>query len=169
MIPGLSYILTAMVAGVLVDTFGSSSTPRQEYKLKLTSTAGFVLLAASYFMIAPAFARGTLQRLAFFVPSLVVLGIGVGFTILPTVSDLQSIAERRLGEDDESVSSKVSGVWGCAYGLGGALGPIVGGALDSAVGINWGSFIFSVVMLLAAGFMGYGAWTAKDVRHRAVD
>eukprot|EP00966_Prymnesium_polylepis_P015716 362999-Prymnesium_polylepis.1 len=36
MIPGLCYVLTAMVAGGLVDTFGGARAPQQEYRLKVS-------------------------------------------------------------------------------------------------------------------------------------
>uniref|UniRef100_A0A7S2G5Q6 Major facilitator superfamily (MFS) profile domain-containing protein n=1 Tax=Haptolina brevifila TaxID=156173 RepID=A0A7S2G5Q6_9EUKA len=56
MITGLTYILTAMVAGALVDNFGPATAPRQEYKLKLTQLVGFLILTAAYQMVSERFA-----------------------------------------------------------------------------------------------------------------
>ena len=114
-----------MVAGAVVDTFGGAAAQFQEAKLKRVSAAGFALLVLAYLFMAPAFARDALERLSVFTVALVALGVGVGLTIIPTLSDMQSIVERHQannGRHTDDVSAKVSGIWGSAYGLGSAIG-----------------------------------------------
>ena len=96
MLPAVVYILTAIVAGWLIDAFGTATTPQQEVRLKLTTTGGFGLLVLGYFFLAPPFAPALLERLPILTVALVGIGVGIGFTVLPSLSDLQGIAERRM-------------------------------------------------------------------------
>ena len=173
MIPGLVYILTAMVAGALVDSFGGAMAPRQEYRLKLTVSVGFGLLLIGYLFLAPAFAWPILQRLGVFAASLVALGIGIGLTVMPSNSDLQGIAERRMQPSEEAelaaLTSQVAGVWGSAYAAGQAVGPTVGGVLDATIGVNWGCFAFAMICAFGALLNAYGAWRAEKPVHIAIE
>ena len=130
------------------------------YKLKRLGVVGFAVLIVAYLFLAPVFARPTFENLGVLSGALVLLGIGVGLTILPTISDLQSIAERKLGKDDATLTSKVAGLWGSAFGAGAALGPLLGGCLGSAVGMNWGAFVFCVLCCVGLLLNTYGALAA---------
>ena len=177
-----------MVAGAVVDTFGGAAAQFQEAKLKRVAAVGFALLVMAYLFMAPAFARDALERLSVFTVALVALGVGVGLTIIPTLSDMQSIVERHQASNGchtDDVSAKVSGIWGSAYGLGSTIGiqfeqlrraplmmvlcagPIAGGALEDSVGINWASFIFGIVCAVGLVLNIYGAlvsfWRDRDL------
>eukprot|EP00966_Prymnesium_polylepis_P125250 2896508-Prymnesium_polylepis.1 len=165
MIPGVVYILTAMVAGATVDSFGGATAPRQEYKLKLMATVGFVLLYVGYLFLAPVFQRAALERIAVLAASLVAIGVGIGLTIMPSNTDLTSIAERRMqpsgDAEEEALTSQIAGLWSSSYYLGMVIGPIIGGTLESSIGINWGSFTFAVACACGALLNAWGAWQAR--------
>jgi MFS family permease len=164
MIPGLSYILTAIVAGALVDTFGGASTPHQEHRLKVTAAFGYMLFVLCFLFLAPVFARSALEKLVLFTPSLIALGVGFGLSVIPSFSDLGGIAERGMlpsgAGEEAALASQISGVWSSAYQLGQAVGPVMGGVLESTIGTNWGSFTFALLCACGAILNGYGAWHA---------
>ena len=142
----------------------------RRFKLKRLGVIGFGVLTVSYLFLAPVFAREALENLGVLTGALLLIGIGVGLTILPTISDMQSIAERHYGKQDSTLTSKVAGLWGCGFGFGACVGPLLGGGLFSAVGMNWCSFVFGMVCCAGLLLNAYGAVaaTAADKARRSV-
>jgi len=69
----------------------------------------------------------------------------------------------------QALTSQISGVWSSAYSFGQVVGPVVGGVLDSTIGINWGSFAFAMACAVGAALHGYGTWRARASVHVAAE
>jgi len=79
--------------------------------------------------------------------SLILLGAGCAFGLMPVLPAVLAVADREsLGH--AGIEDLASGMIGGAYYLGGGAGPILGGAATALVGFEWASTSYGIGLLL---------------------
>jgi MFS family permease len=106
----------------------------------------FALLGPSPFL-KPALASAGLLGGWLIWFSLVLLGSGCAFGLMPVLPAVLAVADREnIGHS--GIEDLASGMIGGAYYLGGGAGPILGGAATALVGFEWASTSYGFGLLL---------------------
>jgi MFS family permease len=127
------YVVVSIPVGRIVDRY-----PGDSRVFKLTTAAGFVVLALTFALLAPLQPStfgidgsplgATLNKLPCVAAAMALKGVGSAFSNNAVYPDLII----GLPADDAVLQATVSGLWNAAYAIGWAGGPLVGGVLYDA-------------------------------------
>jgi predicted MFS family arabinose efflux permease len=150
-------IFTAATGGILVSSLAAERLAKK-YAQRTLIVAGFVTTIAGIAVLL-ALVKGSPSAWAF-APGLLLLGLGVGVMLTPSVNVVQSaFAEDQQGE--------ISGLSRCISNLGSSLGTAIGGTiLVSSLGKT--SYGAAMIVLALIGIIGLGAallLPAERVQH----
>jgi predicted MFS family arabinose efflux permease len=139
-------IFTAATGGILVSSLAAERLAKK-YAQRTLIMAGFVTTIAGIALLL-ALVKGSPSAWAF-APGLLLLGLGVGVMLTPSVNVVQSaFAEDQQGE--------ISGLSRCISNLGSSLGTAVAGTiLVSSIGKT--SYAAAMIALALIGIIGLGA------------
>ena len=139
-------IFTAATGGILVSSLAAERLAKK-YSQRTLIMAGFVTTIAGIAVML-ALVKGSPSAWAF-APGLLLLGLGVGVMLTPSVNVVQSaFAEDQQGE--------ISGLSRCISNLGSSLGTAIAGTiLVSNIGKT--SYAAAMIVLALVGIIGLGA------------
>ena len=147
-------IFTAATAGILVSSFAAERLAKK-YPQRTLIIAGFVATIAGVVVLL-AMVRGSPSPWAF-APGLLLIGLGVGVMLTPSVNVVQSAFPEELQGEISGLSRSVSN-------LGSSLGAAVAGTiLVSSLGDS--SYVASMIVLAAIGVVGLGATLFLPAQH----
>jgi MFS family permease len=139
-------IFTAATGGILVSSLAAERLAKK-YAQRTLIMAGFVTTIAGIALLL-ALVKGSPSAWAF-APGLLLLGLGVGVMLTPSVNVVQSaFAEDQQGE--------ISGLSRCISNLGSSLGTAVAGTILVS-GLDKTSYAAAMIVLALAGIIGLGA------------
>lgn len=139
-------IFTAATGGILVSSLAAERLAKR-YAQRTLIVAGFVTTVVGIAILL-ALVKGTTSAWAF-TPGLLLLGLGVGVMLTPSVNVVQSaFAERQQGE--------ISGLSRCISNLGSSLGTAIAGTI-LASNISKTSYAAAMITLALFGGIGLGA------------
>ncbi|PSR66994.1 MFS transporter [Nocardia sp. MDA0666] len=146
-------IFTAATAGLLVSSLTAARLARM-FTQRTLIMAGFVVVVAGIVVLI-ALAGRTLNPWAF-APGLLLIGLGLGSMLTPSVNVVQStFSEERQGE--------ISGLSRCVSNLGSSLGTAIAGTILVA-GLSSHAYAVAMLALGVAGVIGLFA--AAGLPHR---
>ena len=143
-------VFTAVTAGILGSSLAAERLVKR-YPQRTLIRAGFVLSAAGIGLLLGLV--GASSRVVAFGPGLLLIGIGLGVMLTPSVNVVQSsFREEQQGE--------ISGVSRAVSNLGSSFGAAVAGTiLVSDLGSGNGTYIIAMVVLAALALVGLvAAW-----------
>jgi MFS family permease len=139
-------IFTAATAGILGSSLGAERLAKK-YRQRNLIIAGFIITLAGVGVLL-ALVNGSPNVWAF-TPGLLLIGVGVGVMLTPSVNLVQSsFPESRQGE--------ISGLSRSVSNLGSCLGTAIGGTILVS-GLTNRAYGFAMVTLAAIGLLGLGA------------
>jgi len=140
-------IFTASTAGILISSLAAERLAKRRAQRTLIR-AGFVVTLAGIALLL-ALVRET-SGVTTFVPGLLLIGLGIGTMLTPSVNVVQSsFPEERQGE--------ISGLSRSVSNLGSSLGTAIAGTiLLSAATEGTHSYVLAMVALAIAGLIGLG-------------
>ncbi|MEU7057251.1 MFS transporter [Streptomyces sp. NPDC046197] len=136
-------IFTAATLGLLVSSLAAERLVKRRAQRTLimagfvVTTAGIVILIALVHVIGSSWA---------FVPGLLLIGLGLGGMLTPSVNVVQSAF-------DEAQQGEISGLSRSVSNLGSSLGTAVAGTILVA-GLSTGAYAAALLALVVAGFLG---------------
>jgi len=141
-------IFTAATLGVLGSSLAAERLARR-YSQKRLIAAGFVIAAAGIVLLLALL--GASERVIAFGPGLLLIGIGLGTMLTPSVNVVQSaFPEAQQGE--------ISGLSRSASNLGSSFGTAIAGTiLVSELGSGNDSYVVAMIVLGAFALVGLGA------------
>ena len=121
----------------------------------LLSGVGLLLLGPSPWLSFIGFTEAS-QPLWLNIISLVILGISISLSLVPTFDKILNAVEKAGIEESFAMYSTVAGIWSCCYALGDFIGPALGGWLaDQPGGFVWcvtyvavACFIMAIIIVL---------------------
>jgi MFS family permease len=139
-------IFTAATGGILVSSLAAERLAKK-YAQRTLIMAGFITTIVGVVVLL-ALVNGSPSAWAF-APGLLLIGLGVGVMLTPSVNVVQSaFAEEQQGE--------ISGVSRCISNLGSSLGTAVAGTILVS-GLSNRAYAASMIVLAIIGFVGLGA------------
>ncbi len=139
-------IFTAATGGILVSSLAAERLARRHPQRRLI-LAGFVTTIVGIVVLL-ALAAGTPSPWAF-APGLLLIGLGVGVMLTPSVNVVQSAFP-------EDLQGEISGLSRCISNLGSSLGTAVAGTILVA-NLDRGSYGAAMTALALIGLVGLGA------------
>jgi MFS family permease len=142
-------IFTAATAGILVSSIAAERLARK-YRQKTLIVTGFVVTLAGIGLLLALLAVST--RNIAFVPGLLLIGLGVGTMLTPSVNVVQSsFPEEQQGE--------ISGLSRSVSNLGSSFGTAIAGTILVSVAAAPGNreYAWAMVSLAVFGLIGLGA------------
>ena len=139
-------IFTAATGGILVSSLAAERAARK-YAQRTLVMAGFITTIAGVVVLL-ALVKGSPSAWAF-APGLLLIGLGVGVMLTPSVNVVQSaFPEEQQGE--------ISGLSRCISNLGSSLGTAVAGTILVS-GLTNRAYAASMIVLAIIGLVGLGA------------
>ena len=139
-------IFTAATGGILVSSLAAEWAARK-YAQRTLIMAGFITTIAGVVVLL-ALVKGSPSAWAF-APGLLLIGLGVGVMLTPSVNVVQSaFPEEQQGE--------ISGLSRCISNLGSSLGTAVAGTILVS-GLTNRAYAASMIVLAIIGLVGLGA------------
>jgi MFS family permease len=139
-------IFTAATGGILVSSLAAERLAKR-FAQRTLIMAGFITTIVGVVVLL-ALVRGSPSAWAF-APGLLLIGLGVGVMLTPSVNVVQSaFAEEQQGE--------ISGLSRCISNLGSSLGTAVAGTILVS-GLSNRSYAASMIVLAIIGIVGLGA------------
>lgn len=155
---GTGVVFTAATVGVLVSSFAAQRLARR-FAQRTLIVAGFVGTVAGIALLL-AFVHHS-SRVVAFVPGLLLVGLGLGVMLTPSVNVVQS-------SFPESLQGEISGLSRAVSNLGSSFGTAVAGTiLVSLVALGTRSYAAALVALALFGLLGLGAALALPARLEA--
>jgi MFS family permease len=139
-------IFTAATGGILISSLAAQRLAKRHSQRTLI-IAGFITTIAGIGMLL-ALVAWTPSPWAF-APGLLLIGLGVGVMLTPSVNVVQSVFP-------EDLQGEISGLSRCISNLGSSLGTAVAGTILVA-GLDKGSYAAAMITLAVIGFVGLGA------------
>ncbi len=151
-------IFTAATGGILVSSLAAERLAKRHPQRRLI-LAGFVTTIVGIVVLL-ALVAGSPSPWAF-APGLLLIGLGVGVMLTPSVNVVQSAFP-------EDLQGEISGLSRCISNLGSSLGTAVAGTILVA-GLDRGSYGAAMTALALIGVVGLGAamWLPSDRRATA--
>jgi MFS family permease len=150
-------IFTAATGGILVSSLAAERLAKKFAQRTLIIT-GFVMTIAGIAVML-ALVKGSPSPWAF-APGLLLLGLGVGVMLTPSVNVVQSaFAEEQQGE--------ISGLSRCISNLGSSLGTAVAGTILVS-GLAKSSYAAAMIALGLIGIIGLGATVLLPKEHAPI-
>ena len=150
-------IFTAATGGILMSSLAAERLAKRHAQRTLI-IAGFVTTIAGVAILL-ALVKGSPGAWAF-APGLLLIGLGVGVMLTPSVNVVQSAF-------GEHLQGEISGLSRCISNLGSSLGTAVGGTILIS-NLTKSSYAAAMIALGLIGFVGLGAamlLPAQHVRH----
>jgi MFS family permease len=141
-------IFTAATVGILVSSLAAERLARQ-YPQRGLIMAGFVGTLVGIVVLL-ALANGSPSAWAF-APGLLLIGLGVGTMLTPSVNVVQS-------SFPEALQGEISGLSRCVSNLGSSLGTAIAGTILVS-GLTSGAYGFAMLTLAGLGLIGLVAST----------
>ena len=139
-------IFTAATGGILLSSLAAQRLA-QKHSQRTLIIAGFVTTIAGIAVLL-ALVAGTPSPWAF-APGLLLIGLGVGVMLTPSVNVVQSMFP-------EDLQGEISGLSRCISNLGSSLGTAVAGTILVA-GLDKGAYAAAMIVLGLIGLAGLGA------------
>ena len=139
-------IFTAATGGILASSLAAQRLATRHSQRTLI-IAGFVTTIAGVGLLL-ALVAGSPSPWAFS-PGLLLIGLGVGVMLTPSVNVVQSVFP-------EDLQGEISGLSRCISNLGSSLGTAVAGTI-LVIGLDKGSYAAAMIVLAVIGFVGLGA------------
>jgi MFS family permease len=147
---GTGVVFTAATVGILVSSLAAKRLAKK-YSQRTLIVAGFVVTLAGIVLLL-AFVHAS-SRVVAFVPGLLLIGLGVGAMLTPSVNVVQSSLPERLQGEISGLSRSVSNL-GSTFGTA-----IAGTILVSVVATGTRSYAVALIVLVVFGLIGLGtAW-----------
>lgn len=128
--PGI-YAFTAPIWGWLTD---------QKGYVKTMIITGNIFSAVAMLMLGPTKLISFLPfNLWFTIITLILLGLAIGFSLIPTFKALSNAATQIGMPQNMETQGMVSGLFNSCFSLGAFLGPTVGGVIVDKWGFSWGA------------------------------
>jgi MFS family permease len=143
-------IFTAATVGVLVSSFGAERFAKRRSQ-KTLITAGFVVTAAGIGLLLGLV--GFSSRVVAFAPGLLVIGLGLGVMLTPSVNVVQS-------SFPEELQGEISGLSRSVSNLGSSFGTAIAGTILVS-DLSSGNGTYVVAMVVLAGFALAGLVAAR--------
>jgi len=139
-------IFTAATGGILASSLAAQRLATRHSQRTLI-IAGFVTTIAGVGLLL-ALVAGSPSPWAFS-PGLLLIGLGVGVMLTPSVNVVQSVFP-------EDLQGEISGLSRCISNLGSSLGTAVAGTI-LVIGLDKGSYAAAMIVLAVIGLVGLGA------------
>ena len=139
-------IFTAATGGILVSSLAAQRLA-QKHPQRTLIIAGFITTITGIAVLL-ALVAGTPSPWAF-APGLLLIGLGVGVMLTPSVNVVQSMFP-------EDLQGEISGLSRCISNLGSSLGTAVAGTILVA-GLDKGAYAAAMIVLGVIGLAGLGA------------
>ncbi|XP_077989878.1 MFS-type transporter SLC18B1-like [Glandiceps talaboti] len=156
-----TYTISAFFWGYITD---KKNVP------KLLMIIGNIGAAAAFLYMGPSpLLMSETSGLWIIILAMVLLGLSIGCSLVPTFHDLITTARWYGMPDNLGTYGVVAGVFSGLFSLGSFVGPTAGGALVGALGFNWASTVFAALYLFAAfGLMLFCLWEYQCGKGRRV-
>ena len=142
-------VFTAATVGILVSSLAAERLAKR-YSQRTLIVAGFVVTAGRH--RAPARPRpGLVDSVVAFVPGLLLIGLGLGGMLTPSVNVVQSSFPEELQGEISGLSRSVSNL-GSSFGTA-----IAGTILVSVVATGNRAYAIAMIVLAVFGLIGLGA------------
>ena len=142
---GTGVVFTAATVGVLVSSFAAQRLAKK-YSQRTLIVGGFVVTLGGIALLL-GFVHSSSKVVAF-VPGLLLIGLGVGAMLTPSVNVVQS-------SFPEEMQGEISGLSRSVSNLGSTFGTAIAGTiLVSVVALGTKSYAVAMIVLAAFGFIG---------------
>ena len=138
---GTGVVFTAATVGVLVSSFGAQRLAKK-YAQRTLIVAGFVVTLAGIGLLL-GFVHAS-SRVVAFVPGLLLIGLGLGAMLTPSVNVVQS-------SFPEALQGEISGLSRSISNLGSTFGTAIAGTILVSV-VATGTRSYAIAMITLAGF-----------------
>src|SRR5213592_2504690 len=145
---GTGVVFTAATVGVLVSSFAAQRLAKR-YAQRTLIVAGFVITLAGI-ALSLGFVHASSRAVAF-APGLLLIGLGLGAMLTPSVNVVQSSFPEKLQGEISGLSRSVSNL-GSTFGTA-----IAGTILVSVVALGTRSYAVAMIVLAVFGLIGLGA------------
>ena len=139
-------IFTAATGGILLSSLGAQRLAKRHSQRTLI-IAGFITTIAGIGLLL-ALVAGSPSPWRF-APGLLLIGLGVGVMLTPSVNVVQSVFP-------EDLQGEISGLSRCISNLGSSLGTAIAGTILVA-GLDKGAYAAAMIVLAAIALVGLGA------------
>jgi MFS family permease len=143
---GTGVVFTAATVGILVSSLAAARLAKK-YSQRTLIVAGFVITLAGIALLL-GFVHASSRDVAF-VPGLLLIGLGLGAMLTPSVNVVQSSFPEKMQGEISGLSRSVSNL-GSTFGTA-----IAGTILVSALGTR--SYAVAMIVLAVFGLIGLGA------------
>jgi MFS family permease len=138
-------IFTAATAGILASSLAAARLAKRFSQRSLIA-AGFVVTAAGIALLLALV--GASSRAVAFVPGLLVIGLGIGVMLTPSVNVVQS-------SFPEALQGEISGLSRSVSNLGSSFGTAIAGTiLVSDLASGNGTYVIAMIVLAALALVG---------------
>jgi MFS family permease len=142
---GTGVVFTAATVGILVSSFAAARLAKK-YSQRTLIVAGFVVTLVGIGLLL-AFVHAS-SRVVAFVPGLLLIGLGLGVMLTPSVNVVQS-------SFPEALQGEISGLSRSVSNLGSTFGTAIAGTiLVSAVATGTRSYAIAMIVLAVFGLIG---------------
>ena len=138
---GTGVVFTAATVGILVSSFAAARLAKK-YSQRTLIVAGFVVALAGIALFLGLVHSSS--RVVAFVPGLLLIGLGVGVMLTPSVNVVQS-------SFPEALQGEISGLSRAVSNLGSTFGTAIAGTILVSV-VAEGTRSYAVAMIVLAGF-----------------
>jgi MFS family permease len=145
---GTGVVFTAATVGILVASLAAARLAKK-YSQRTLIVAGFVITLAGIALLL-GFVHAS-SRVIAFVPGLLLIGLGLGAMLTPSVNVVQSSFPEKLQGEISGLSRSVSNL-GSTFGAA-----IAGTILVSVVALGTRSYAVAMIVLAVFGLIGLGA------------
>jgi MFS family permease len=145
---GTGVVFTAATVGILVSSLAAARLAKK-YSQRTLIVAGFVITLAGIALLL-GFVHAS-SRVVAFVPGLLLIGLGLGAMLTPSVNVVQSSFPEKLQGEISGLSRSVSNL-GSTFGTA-----IAGTILVSVVALGTRSYAVAMIVLAVFGLIGLGA------------
>ncbi|HET8819925.1 MAG TPA: MFS transporter [Thermoleophilaceae bacterium] len=150
-------VFTAATAGILASSLAAERLAKR-YSQRTLILAGFAVTAAGIGLLLALV--GASSRVTAFVPGLLLIGVGLGVMLTPSVNVVQS----SFPEEDQA---EISGVSRAVSNLGSSFGAAIAGTiLVSDLASGNGTYVISMVVLAALAIVGFATAIFLPARSR---
>jgi MFS family permease len=141
-------VFTAATVGILASSLAAERLAKR-YAQRTLILAGFVVTVAGIGLLLGLV--GASSRVVAFVPGLLLIGVGLGVMLTPSVNVVQS-------SFPEQLQGEISGVSRAVSNLGSSFGAAIAGTiLVSDLASGNGTYVIAMVVLAALGLVGLAA------------
>jgi MFS family permease len=145
---GTGLVFTAATVGILVSSLAAKRLAKK-YSQRTLIVTGFVVTLAGIALLL-GFVHAS-SRVVAFVPGLLLIGLGLGVMLTPSVNVVQS-------SFPEEVQGEISGLSRSVSNLGSTFGTAIAGTiLVSVVATGTRSYVVAMIALAVFGLIGLGA------------